>query len=80
MHELCGFLFHDVDPITEKGGEKGKRAGVVGYNGGPIARDDGGWKSGRRLSRYTARRSRDHSGDSTRLDLIAAASGSTRCK
>lgn len=47
MRELCGFLFHDADPITEKGnggiGEGGvggggggreRRAGVVGYNGG----------------------------------------------
>lgn len=44
MRELCGFLFHDTDPITGKRSEGGRgeagrvggkrRAGVVGYNGG----------------------------------------------
>lgn len=38
MRELCGFLFHDADLITGKraarGGERKRRAGVVGYNGG----------------------------------------------
>lgn len=59
----------------EEGGRGKRRAGVVGYNGG-LSREmtaDGNRDGG--PSRYTARRSRDHSGDSTRLDPIAAASG-----
>ncbi|EGI66068.1 hypothetical protein G5I_05460 [Acromyrmex echinatior] len=34
MRELCGFLFHDADPLTGRKRERrGGSAGVVGYNG-----------------------------------------------
>jgi len=33
MRELCGFLFHDADPLTGRKRERqGRSAGVVGYN------------------------------------------------